>query len=101
MVSEPQNLRTFLPLYFIVSFLLLTHYFIHSSLLLLLMAAQQIADCAFAATNIKSHIPLILDLDDHNYDAWREFCLTHFQTFDVLRHVDGSSTPKVTMINNG
>lgn len=44
-------------------------------------------------TNIKSHIPLILDLDDHNYDAWRELFLTHCLTFDVLGHVDGTSTP--------
>ncbi|XP_010495521.1 PREDICTED: uncharacterized protein LOC104772628 [Camelina sativa] len=55
------------------------------------MAAQ--AERAFGVTNIKSHIPLILDLDDHNYDAWRELFLTHCLTFDVLGHVDGSSAP--------
>ncbi|XP_010474174.1 PREDICTED: uncharacterized protein LOC104753651 [Camelina sativa] len=48
---------------------------------------------AFGVTNIKSHIPLILDMDDHNYDAWRELFLTHCLTFDVLGHVDGTSTP--------
>lgn len=46
---------------------------------------------AFGVTNIKSHIPLILDLDDHNYDAWRELFLTHCLTFDVLGHIDGTS----------
>ncbi|XP_010518625.1 PREDICTED: uncharacterized protein LOC104793902 [Camelina sativa] len=50
-------------------------------------------ESAFGVTNIKSHIPLILDLDDHNYDAWRELFLTHYLTFDVLGHVDGSSAP--------
>lgn len=48
---------------------------------------------AFGVTNIKSHIPLILDLDDHNYDAWRELFLTHCLTFDVLGHIDGTSIP--------
>ncbi|XP_010513681.1 PREDICTED: uncharacterized protein LOC104789728 [Camelina sativa] len=48
---------------------------------------------AFGITNIKSHIPLILDMDDHNYDAWRELFLTHCLTFDVLGHIDGSFTP--------
>ncbi|XP_010431181.1 PREDICTED: uncharacterized protein LOC104715477 [Camelina sativa] len=47
----------------------------------------------FGVTNIKSHMPLILDMDDHNYDAWRELFLSHCLTFDVLGHVDGSSTP--------
>lgn len=61
------------------------------------MAAQNPAaaanERAYCVTNIKSHIPLILDLDDHNYDAWREFFLTHCLVFDVLGHVDGTSTP--------
>ncbi|XP_019094800.1 PREDICTED: uncharacterized protein LOC104758527 [Camelina sativa] len=48
---------------------------------------------AFGVTNIKSHIPLILDLDDHNYDAWRELFLTHCLTFDVLGHIDGTLLP--------
>ncbi|EOA22976.1 hypothetical protein CARUB_v10003717mg, partial [Capsella rubella] len=48
---------------------------------------------AFGVTNIKSHISLILDLNDHNYDAWRELFLTHCLTFDVLGHLDGSLLP--------
>ncbi|EOA32658.1 hypothetical protein CARUB_v10015956mg, partial [Capsella rubella] len=52
-----------------------------------------VTERAFGVTNIKSHIPLILDLNDHNYDAWRELFLTHCLTFDVLGHVDGSSHP--------
>lgn len=55
------------------------------------MAAQ--FDRAFGVTNVKYHIPLILDTDDHNYDAWRELFLTHCLTFDLLGHVDGTSTP--------
>lgn len=31
----------------------------------------------------QSHIPLILNLDDHNYDTWRELFFTHCLTFDV------------------
>ncbi|XP_010445253.1 PREDICTED: uncharacterized protein LOC104727890 [Camelina sativa] len=45
-------------------------------------------DRAFGVTNIKYHIPLILDLDDHNYDACHELFLTHCLTFDVSGHVD-------------
>ncbi|CAA7023267.1 unnamed protein product [Microthlaspi erraticum] len=48
---------------------------------------------AFGVTNIKSHIPLILDFDDHNYDAWRELFLTHCLAFDVLGHLDGTLLP--------
>ena len=48
---------------------------------------------AFGVTNIKHHIPLVLDLDVFNYDAWRELFLTHCLTFDVLGHVDGTATP--------
>ena len=44
-------------------------------------------------TNIKTHIPLVLDLDVFNYDAWRELLLTHCLTFDVLGHLDGTSQP--------
>ncbi|XP_013709326.1 uncharacterized protein LOC106413025 [Brassica napus] len=48
---------------------------------------------AFGVTNIKHHIPLVLDLDVFNYDAWRELFLTHCLTFDLLGHVDGSTVP--------
>lgn len=50
-------------------------------------------DRAFGVTNIKTHIPLILDLDDHNYDAWRELFSTHCLAFDVSGHIDGTSLP--------
>lgn len=55
--------------------------------------APQTHESAFGVTNIKSHIPLILDLDDHNYDAWRELFMTHCLTFDVLGHLDGTLLP--------
>lgn len=47
----------------------------------------------FGVTNIKTHIPLILDLEDHNYDAWRELFQTHCMTFDVSGHIDGTLLP--------
>ena len=49
---------------------------------------------AFGVTNIKHHIPVILDLDVFNYDAWRELFLTHCLAFDVLGHVDGTAVPQ-------
>jgi len=48
---------------------------------------------AYGVNNIKNHIPIILDIDDHNYDAWRELFLTHCQSFDVAGHLDGTLLP--------
>ena len=48
---------------------------------------------AYGVTNIKTHIPLVLYLDECNYDAWRQLLLMHWLTFDILGHVDGSSAP--------
>ncbi|XP_013594782.1 PREDICTED: uncharacterized protein LOC106302930 [Brassica oleracea var. oleracea] len=48
---------------------------------------------AFGVTNIKNHIPLIIDFEEHNYDAWCELFLTHCLAFDVLGHIDGTSLP--------
>ena len=48
---------------------------------------------AYGVTNIKNHIPVILDIDDGNYDAWRELIQTHCQSFDVSGHLDGTLLP--------
>lgn len=50
-------------------------------------------DRAFGVTNIKTHIPITLDFEDHNYNAWRELFLTHCLAFDVIGHIDGTSLP--------
>ena len=47
----------------------------------------------YGVSNIKSHIPVILDIDENNYDAWRELFLTHCLLFDVLGHIDGTLLP--------
>lgn len=57
------------------------------------MAAHVQIERAYGVSNIKSHIPLILNTDDHDYNTWRELFLTHCLTFDVLGHVDGSFNP--------
>ncbi|XP_013708972.1 uncharacterized protein LOC106412597 [Brassica napus] len=57
------------------------------------MAAPNPPERAFGVTNIKNHIPLILDFEEHNYDDWRELFLTHCLAFDVLGHIDGTSLP--------
>lgn len=57
------------------------------------MEANPPRERAFGVTNIKTHIPLILDFDDHNFDAWRELFLTRCLAFDVLEHLDGTSLP--------
>lgn len=48
---------------------------------------------AYEVTNIKTHVPLQLDIDDGNYDAWRELFFTHCQSFDVSGHLDGTLLP--------
>ncbi|XP_024966046.1 uncharacterized protein LOC112506265 [Cynara cardunculus var. scolymus] len=49
----------------------------------------------FSITNIKTYIPLILELKRLNYDAWRELFSTHCIAFDVINHIY-DSTPKPT-----
>ncbi|GJT30938.1 zinc finger, CCHC-type containing protein [Tanacetum coccineum] len=46
---------------------------------------------AFGVTNIKTHVPLILDLDQLNYDAWSELFKTHCYSFGVLGFLDGTT----------
>ena len=50
---------------------------------------------AFGITNIKTYVPLILDLEQLNYDQWRELFSTHCVGFDVVDHIDDSG-PKPT-----
>ena len=57
-------------------------------------AVQAFLDPAYGVTNIKSHIPILLDINDHNYDAWRELFLLHCQSFDVSGHLDGTLLPE-------
>ncbi|CAO2162620.1 unnamed protein product [Urochloa humidicola] len=40
--------------------------------------------------NIKSHVPVTLDLGDSNFSTWRTFFLIAFRKFGVLDHVDGT-----------
>ena len=46
----------------------------------------------FGVTNIKSHVPLVLDLDQLNYDAWCELFTSHCHSFGVHGLLDGSLT---------
>ncbi|KAL6552057.1 hypothetical protein OROGR_008211 [Orobanche gracilis] len=43
----------------------------------------------FCVANIKTHVPIILDIDKLNYDAWRELFYTHCQAYDADEHLDG------------
>ncbi|XP_024985248.1 uncharacterized protein LOC112520861 [Cynara cardunculus var. scolymus] len=56
------------------------------------MATNTPSHKAFGITNIKTYVPLILDLDRLNYDAWRELFTTHCVGFDVIDHIDASTT---------
>nr|GEU99857.1 hypothetical protein [Tanacetum cinerariifolium] len=43
----------------------------------------------FGVTNIKSHVSLVLDLDQLNYDAWCELFTSHCHCFGVHGLLDG------------
>ncbi|CAI9285746.1 unnamed protein product [Lactuca saligna] len=45
-------------------------------------------DKLYRITNIKSYVPLILDLDRLNYHAWREFFKNHCASYKVFGHLD-------------
>ncbi|GKD02246.1 hypothetical protein Tco_1177220 [Tanacetum coccineum] len=46
----------------------------------------------YGITNIKTYIPLVLDLDELNYDSWSELFTLHCRSFGVLKFIDGTST---------
>lgn len=48
-------------------------------------------------TNIKSYVPLLLDLNRLNYDSWKELFKTYCVGYSVFDHLDGSSTSKSTV----
>ncbi|KAJ9535086.1 hypothetical protein OSB04_un001838 [Centaurea solstitialis] len=48
-------------------------------------------DKIYGITNIKSYVPLLLDLDRLNYDSWRELFKTHCIGYSVFDHLDGSN----------
>lgn len=52
-------------------------------------AAEKIkpSEKPYGITNIKSYVPLVLDLDHMNYDAWRELFETHCKGFGVIKHL--------------
>ncbi|CAH1425424.1 unnamed protein product [Lactuca virosa] len=47
----------------------------------------------FGVTNIKVYVPLILDLNQLNYYAWKELFQTHCSSFGVKGHLTGTSKP--------
>ncbi|XP_071739620.1 uncharacterized protein [Rutidosis leptorrhynchoides] len=51
---------------------------------------------AYGVTNIKSHVPLLLNLDELNYDAWCELFTSHCIGFDVIDHIDDTYDPNAT-----
>ncbi|XP_023738295.1 uncharacterized protein LOC111886293 [Lactuca sativa] len=48
----------------------------------------------FICTNIKSYVPIILDLNELNYDVCCEIFLTHFRAYGLHDYLDGTITSK-------
>ncbi|KAI3503335.1 hypothetical protein L1887_31775 [Cichorium endivia] len=47
----------------------------------------------YGVINIKTYVPIILDLNELNYDAWRELFETHCRGFGVRSFLTGESKP--------
>ncbi|CAL9238006.1 unnamed protein product [Arabidopsis halleri] len=56
-------------------------------------AATAPSERCFGVTNIKNQIPVLLDENEHNYDAWRELLLMHCMSYEVSGHLDGTTQP--------
>lgn len=52
------------------------------------------ASAALAMINIKSHIPIVLELNPPNYRAWRELFVTLLGKFSTSNHIDGTQVPE-------
>ena len=50
-------------------------------------------DKIYGITNIKSYVPLTLDLDKLNYDAWHQLFKTHCVGYKVFDHLEPSPIP--------
>lgn len=48
---------------------------------------------AYSVANIKSHVPLQLNLDQLNHGIWSEIFSNHCKGFDVLDHIDETYVP--------
>ncbi|GJW78659.1 hybrid signal transduction histidine kinase M [Tanacetum coccineum] len=46
----------------------------------------------FGITNTKTHIPIVLDLNELNYDLWSELFTLHGKSFGVLNFIDVTSS---------
>ncbi|EOA14367.1 hypothetical protein CARUB_v10027552mg [Capsella rubella] len=53
--------------------------------------AAPATDRSLTLTQIKAHIPIILDMNQVNYDIWRELFEMHCHSFTCLGHLDGTS----------
>ncbi|KAL4555611.1 hypothetical protein LXL04_038235 [Taraxacum kok-saghyz] len=49
-------------------------------------------DRVYGITNIKSYVPLVLDLDRLNYDSWKELFKTHCLGYSVYDHLIGDDS---------
>lgn len=50
----------------------------------------------YGITNIKTHVPLILDQEHQNYDSWRELFKNHCKGFGVYHHLLPKPTTEST-----
>lgn len=90
-----QSLFTFSHLLSLISFFsfLFSHISPYSLYVTMTANTAHVTDRSLSLTQIKAHIPITLDMNQMNYDIWRELFETHCLSFTVLSHLDGSSLP--------
>ena len=49
--------------------------------------------------NIKSHIPVTLDLGDSNFTTWRTFFHVVFRKFDLMDHINSSTDARLKVFD--
>ena len=54
----------------------------------------------YRITNIKTYMPLILDLTTHNYEPWSDLFKAHCIAYDVLDHIDGEIMAVWLIVSN-
>lgn len=80
--------------------------FLSSSLLWYILFSINMSESSknqepFGATNIKVYVPLILDLNQLNYDSWKELFQTHCSNFGVKGHLTETPNQQITRMRHG
>ncbi|XP_062213834.1 uncharacterized protein LOC133914863 [Phragmites australis] len=58
-----------------------------------------LAAASVQLVNIRAHVPIVLELDDANYNSWRTFFEMTLRKFGLLDHVDGTVDARLRLLD--